>query len=196
MNKLIISVLVTLVITSCNSITEQQDSSILSEQEAKIIAEKTCIKWGESLNKWIYNENSKTWWFDANLNATKPGCNPACVVSESTKTAEINWRCTWLIIQNTQNINEVLLHLFKEKYPKYTDTLSVRIDKQDDNHIRGWVIFEKWISGWIFLATKINENWQIVHDWNWEISCELKKYWFTDDMLIDCVPKNTKNYEK
>ena len=47
----------------------------LSEAQARAIAEQNCIKGGD-------------------LNATKPGCNPACVVSESTKTAEINWRCT------------------------------------------------------------------------------------------------------
>jgi hypothetical protein len=69
----------------------------LSESEAKTIAEKTCIKGGESLSPGSYNENSQTWWFDANLNNNKPGCNPACVVSATTKTAEINWRCTGLI---------------------------------------------------------------------------------------------------
>lgn len=67
------------------------------EAEAKNIAEKTCVKGGESLGAGTYNENSKTWWFDANLNSVKEGCNPACVVSEETKTAEINWRCTGLI---------------------------------------------------------------------------------------------------
>ena len=54
------------------------------------------IKGGESLAPGYYNENSKTWWFDANLNATQAGCNPACVVSEDTGQAEINWRCTGL----------------------------------------------------------------------------------------------------
>jgi hypothetical protein len=70
---------------------------LLTEAEARVIAEKTCIKGGESLASGYYNENSKTWWYDANLNATRPGCNPACVVSEETKTAEINWRCTGAI---------------------------------------------------------------------------------------------------
>jgi hypothetical protein len=70
---------------------------ILSESAARVIAEKTCIKGGEALSAGIYNEITKTWWFDANLNATKPGCNPACVVDETTKTAVINWRCTGLI---------------------------------------------------------------------------------------------------
>jgi len=70
--------------------------SILSETEARMIAEKSCIKGGEVLASGIYNKNSKTWWYDANLNATREGCNPACVVNEKTKTAEINWRCTGL----------------------------------------------------------------------------------------------------
>jgi len=71
--------------------------SLMSESEARVIAEQICIKGGETLAPGYYNENSKTWWYDANLNATKPGCNPACVVSEETKTAEINWRCTGLV---------------------------------------------------------------------------------------------------
>jgi hypothetical protein len=69
----------------------------LSEAEARSIAEQTCIKGGEALSGGSYNDNSKTWWFDANLNATREGCNPACVVSEDTKQAEINWRCTGLV---------------------------------------------------------------------------------------------------
>jgi len=76
-----------------------QLKSAFTESDARVIAEKTCIKGGESLAPGYYNEHSKTWWFDANLNATKSGCNPACVVSEATKTAEINWRCTGLKVQ-------------------------------------------------------------------------------------------------
>ena len=76
--------------------TELIKTSSLSEAEARVIAEKSCIKGGEALDLGIYNENSKTWWFDANLNASRPGCHPACVVSVETKTAEINWRCTGL----------------------------------------------------------------------------------------------------
>lgn len=72
-------------------------NSLLSEAEAQIIAEDSCIKGGESLAAGIYNEITGTWWYDANLNSTREGCNPACVVSEQTRTAEINWRCTGLV---------------------------------------------------------------------------------------------------
>ncbi|MFA5030341.1 MAG: hypothetical protein WC495_02010 [Patescibacteria group bacterium] len=71
--------------------------SLLTEAEARDIAEASCIKGGESLVAGTYNENTKTWWYDANLNATREGCSPACVVSEQTQTAEINWRCTGLV---------------------------------------------------------------------------------------------------
>jgi len=71
---------------------------ILTEIQARMIAASTCVKGGETLGVGIYNENSKTWWFDANLNATRSGCNPACVVNEETKSAEINWRCTGAIL--------------------------------------------------------------------------------------------------
>lgn len=69
----------------------------LSEAQARTIAEASCIKGGEALATGFYNSGTKTWWFDANLNSVRAGCNPACVVSEETKTAEINWRCTGLV---------------------------------------------------------------------------------------------------
>jgi len=72
------------------------EDSVYEIPVARAIAEKSCIKGGEALGRGIYNSNSKTWWFDANLNARREGCNPACVVSEKTKMAEINGRCTGL----------------------------------------------------------------------------------------------------
>jgi hypothetical protein len=77
---------------------EGESAISLTKEQAQIIAEKTCIKGGEALGLGTHNKGTQTWWFDANLNATKSGCNPACVVDEKTETAEINWRCTGLIV--------------------------------------------------------------------------------------------------
>jgi len=71
---------------------------VITYEEAKSVAEQDCIKAGESLGEGSYNESSRTWWFDANLNEAKEGCNPACVVSED-KGVEINWRCTGLVTE-------------------------------------------------------------------------------------------------
>lgn len=162
------------------------NTTAMTEAQAKAIAEQTCIKGGESLSAGYYNENSKTWWFDANLNATKEGCNPACVVSEETKTAEINWRCTGLVLPE-ETISDILKQLFVEKYPKYAKTLSVRIDKETTDHARGGIIFVQGAPGGIFLAAKVDGKWQIVHDGNGEIPCTLSSYGFPTDMLSDCA---------
>jgi hypothetical protein len=76
---------------------EGESAIALTEAQARVIAEKTCIKGGGALGPGTHNKGTQTWWYDANLNATKPGCNPACVVDEKTETAEINWRCTGLV---------------------------------------------------------------------------------------------------
>lgn len=85
-------------ITECR----KKDASLptqgtMTEPEARAIAEKSCVKGGVAVAPGFYNEMTRTWWFNANLNATRPGCNPACVVSDDTKEVEINWRCTGLI---------------------------------------------------------------------------------------------------
>jgi len=100
MKKIIVLLLVAISLfvftgASCGKKTSTNTSkSLLTENAATKIAENTCVKGGETLGVGSYNEQTKTWWFDANLNSTKEGCNPACVVDDVTKMAEINWRCT------------------------------------------------------------------------------------------------------
>jgi len=81
-------------------------NSGMTETEARSIAEKSCIKGGKALAAGMYNAATKTWWFEANLNAVREGCNPACVVSEETESADINWRCTGLVPPSDNQIAE------------------------------------------------------------------------------------------
>ncbi len=59
-----------------------------------------CSMAGVLTDKISYNDNSKTWWIDLELmpESEKKGCNPACVVNVEEITAEVNWRCTGLIV--------------------------------------------------------------------------------------------------
>jgi|GEM_PF-928413 len=231
--------------------TESVKTGNISETEAQDIAQKTCIKGGETLASGYYNENSKTWWFDANLNSTQKGCSPACVVNEETKTAEINWRCTGLISPNNgiidclesqrgkfcaqvydpvcatvnvqcikapcnpvqqtfsnpcmacgnpvvssyikgacseqkQSASIEIRNLFAEKYPKYEESVTVSIEQETADHIRGGVSFEPGVGGGIFLAVKIDGKWKIVFDGNGSIPCNLSKYGFPSEMMTDC----------
>lgn len=77
----------------------QAPASGMAIGEARSIASASqCSEIGTINPEGEYNSISKTWWFDlAVVDEYKNElCNPACVVSEETKTAEINWRCTGL----------------------------------------------------------------------------------------------------
>lgn len=77
-------------------IVQQHETKAMSLDEAMQIAGSSeCVKEGKLLDTNTYNSYTHTWWID--LDAEKDGCAPACVVSEETWTAEINWRCTGLI---------------------------------------------------------------------------------------------------
>ncbi|HDS45722.1 MAG TPA: hypothetical protein ENN68_06495 [Methanomicrobia archaeon] len=55
------------------------------------------IQEGTLTGTYVYNDYTRTWWLDLEPFTPHEGCNPACVVSEDTRTAEINWRCTGLL---------------------------------------------------------------------------------------------------
>ena len=69
------------------------------EEAIAIAQDSECVEKGELTEESFYNQNTKTWWIDLDMRPEfeEEYCNPACVVSEETKTAEINWRCTGLI---------------------------------------------------------------------------------------------------
>lgn len=87
----------------CCSRTEQ--SAMTAAQALAIAKQSSCVNEGQLKETMIYNENSKTWWID--MDADRPGCAPACVVSADGG-AEINWRCTGLIPEQPQPMTQQL----------------------------------------------------------------------------------------
>ena len=74
-----------------------EELSSLTQEDAQSLAEQSsCTEQGPLTGTSFYNFNTRTWWFD--LDIQKEGCNPACVVSEDTLQAEINWRCTGALL--------------------------------------------------------------------------------------------------
>ncbi|MBN1762525.1 MAG: hypothetical protein JW878_05550 [Methanomicrobia archaeon] len=89
----------TLVSDYVNTTEAQGGLEPLTYEAARAIAENsTCVQEGTLTDTYVYNEYTRTWWIDLEPFTPHEGCNPACVVSEDTRTAEINWRCTGLII--------------------------------------------------------------------------------------------------
>lgn len=159
----------------------------LSEAEARVIAEKSCVKEGEFLRSGYYNEVARTWWFDAELNTPREGCNPGCVVSDVTKKAEINWRCNGAI--NQRHSSSELRKLFAEKYPKYADVVEINIEQGIGEAAHGSAMSKIGMPGWVMLAIKNNNGWQIVFDGDNGLDCKKMKadYSFSDAILTSDI---------
>ncbi len=88
----------------------EAEGAELSFEEAYTIAKRSveCWETGDITNKYIYNESTNTWWIELERSAedSQDGCNPACVVDEKTKTAEVNYRCTGFIEDKESSIKE------------------------------------------------------------------------------------------
>ena len=67
-------------------------------EASEIALESECADQGTLEDTEFCNSNIGTWWIDLKPYTEKEGCNPACVIDIETKTAEINWRCTGLIV--------------------------------------------------------------------------------------------------
>lgn len=93
MKKIFLTLFIALpLLNACSSQNEQV--STMTESEARQLAESSCIKGGEALAAGKYDEANHTWSFEANLNATREGCVSACVVSEATQMAKLEWQCS------------------------------------------------------------------------------------------------------
>jgi len=89
----------------------------------------------------------------------------------------------------TEDISNEIKQLFIQKYNKNQDEVKVTVNQQTTNYARGGVKFgQNGIGeGGIFLATKINDKWQLVFDGNGMILCsKLKDYNFPETMTTDC----------
>lgn len=86
---------------------------------------------------------------------------------------------------------EVIKKLFADKYEKKVSAVSLNISKETENYAEGGVMFldeEGPGNSGLFLAAKIDNNWQLVFDGNGAFACEmLEDYGFPEDMMEQCA---------
>ncbi len=82
--------------TFTEQLEEPEFETITYEEAIQIAQDSECTEKGTLTETYFYNENTRTWWIDLTMKLEFENdlCYPACVISEETKTAEINWRCT------------------------------------------------------------------------------------------------------
>ena len=93
---------------------------------------------------------------------------------------------------------EAIKKLFAEKYNRKMAEITLSIDQETDDHIRGGVEFLPGGpgEGGLFLAAKANDLWELVFDGTGAISCELvKEYNFPEDMIENCSETQTQPIE-
>ncbi|MDD4878468.1 MAG: hypothetical protein PHO02_05535 [Candidatus Nanoarchaeia archaeon] len=71
------------------------------EDLAEFAKDSECIEKGELTPNYAFNPETRTWWINMKMKPEfeKEGCNPACVIYESDKKVELNWRCTGLVAE-------------------------------------------------------------------------------------------------
>ena len=98
--KKLFFVLIVMLLSGCtqNAVDETitELTSLTPEQALEIAVNSDCVIEGSFTGESSYNGNTNTWWFELSVEGYE-NCAPACVVSEQTGVAEINWRCTGLI---------------------------------------------------------------------------------------------------
>ncbi|MEM4254419.1 MAG: hypothetical protein QXR48_03490 [Candidatus Woesearchaeota archaeon] len=97
-----VMVLALLILAGCSgeSICQKKGTKLaMKTTDALLIAQNSaCIAEGTVKEGNICNDFTGTIWFDFEPKEPKEGCNPACVVNIESRTAEINWRCTGLVV--------------------------------------------------------------------------------------------------
>lgn len=110
-----------------------------------------------------------------------------CVGSAGYQWCEIKQKClrSWeeeCSISSEDEVKTVLAN----KYKKSISDVTLKAVKKTDNHMSGSVNFSPGGvgEGGMFLAVKINNQWQVVFDGNGSVDCEkLAQYAFPQDML-------------
>lgn len=73
-------------------------------EEARGIAQAStmCASEGTLSGNAVCNEVTGTWWIDIQPRIQREGCSPACVVNVNSRTAEVNYRCTGLVMEGQE----------------------------------------------------------------------------------------------
>jgi len=116
-----------------------------------------------------------------------PGTSLVCGVGDQEKNLAV-FCAIWNQNMISNNLDkEKVSQLFAEKYNKKIEDINLTINKQVNNYMSGGVKFsaDKNAEGGIFLAVKIDNDWQLVYDGNGSVNCQelREKYQFPDEIL-------------
>ena len=89
---------------------------------------------------------------------------------------------------------EAIKSLFASKYSESASNISITIEKENGNYVRGIVEFGEGGPGQAggFLAVKTEEGWELVYDGNGAVPCsDIELYDFPTDIIGECFDEET-----
>jgi len=89
-----------------------------------------------------------------------------------------------------ENKETAIKNLFADKYGKDALEITIEINQETENHIKGGVVLPPGGSenSGMFLAAKVNDEWELVHDGQGAVPCLVAaEYNFPADMVKQCV---------
>ncbi|MEM4240078.1 MAG: hypothetical protein QXM31_02430 [Candidatus Woesearchaeota archaeon] len=99
---IMVLVLALLILAGCGgeSVCQKKGTKLaMKTSDALQIAQNSaCVAEGTVKEGNMCNDFTGTVWFEFEPKEPKEGCNPACVVNIESREAEINWRCTGLMV--------------------------------------------------------------------------------------------------
>jgi len=154
----------------------------ITEAEAKNCEnDSDCVVFGE-------NGDCNCGCFNENYQWEKEG---DCFCAAPTSCKCVNGKCEGVFEENKE---VAIKNLFAAKYDKEVSEITININQETENHIRGEVEFEPGDPGNLggFLVAKKNGGWELVYDGNGVIFCSLiEPYNFPVDMVVECYDEET-----
>jgi len=108
-----------------------------------------------------------------------------CAAPKSCKC--VNGKCEGVFEENKK---AAIKNLFADKYNKTIAEVTINISQETENHIKGMVEISPGgpENSGMFLAAKVNDSWNLVHDGQGAIIClAIGSYNFPVDMVEECV---------
>lgn len=97
-------------------------------------------------------------------------------------------------IDSVVSKERAIRELFAKKYETKVSAISLNISQETEDHVRGTgQTLDEFVQGGagekgVFLAAKVNDNWELAFDGDGEIVCQkLEKYNFPAEMIEDCI---------
>ncbi len=98
------------------------------------------------------------------------------------------------INNNEESTSQAIQKLFAIKYPKYAQTVTVKVEKEIADFASGSVRFAEATAGGLWFAAKTEQGWELAFDGNGIIPCAATdKYGMPREMVPLCVDSENNN---